>query len=148
MANEYEMAMVHIAYEYRVLNIAYSLALGATETSSFVVAFDSFLLHYRSLAEFFHSTKDWQRRYRDDLRAEDYVGDWHTPNLPMWVKWGPSMHILLAHLSLKRLAIHDKKTGLDHLRDFPPMLQEMSAAWEVFRNALAGTAYEPHLENR
>jgi hypothetical protein len=64
----------------------------------------------------------------------------------MWIQWRPKLHILLAHLSLKRIAVYEEQTGLDHRRDFHPMLAEISAAWSAFRKALVGTIYECCLE--
>lgn len=50
--------------------------------------------------------------------------------------------MLLAHLSTRRIAVHQQKTGIDHVRDFPPMLAEIKSAWEKFLDAIKGTRYE------
>jgi len=132
VTDDLKKAMPHIAYEYRILNTAYRLALNAKDTPSFVVAFDSFLLHYRTLIEFFYSTSDRAKR-SDDLRAGDYVPGWRTPSFPMWEQWNSRLHILLAHLSVKRIAVQEQQTGFDHRRDFGPMLAEIALAWNSFK---------------
>jgi hypothetical protein len=110
------------------------------------LAIDSFLVHYRSLVEFFlHTTK--KPRYRkDDIRAEDYVATWTTPSLPEWTNWKDDMHILLAHLSTKRNEIAEKKTGFNHLVHFKPMREEIRTAWATFEQGLTGTIYEGKLD--
>jgi hypothetical protein len=137
MPDEYEKALTHVAYEYAALESAFNLSQTATKTPPLIAAFDSFLIHYRSLVEFFFHTSEKQRRRKDDLRAEDYVEGWTTPTLKEWEKWKDRMHILLAHLSVKR----NEATGFDHRTDFKPMLDEIRAAWEKFAAGLSGT---PH----
>ena len=146
MPTEHEKALTHVVYEYAALESAYNLAFSATTTPPLNAAFDSFLLHYRSLAEFFHATGDRARGHGDDIRAEDYVDGWKTPHLPMWAAWKSSIHILLAHLSTKRNAIHEQKTGLDHRVHFTPMRQEIRSAWVTFAQGLAGTIHHGNLE--
>jgi hypothetical protein len=143
---EYEKALTHVVYEYAALESAYNVAFSATTTPPLIAAFDLFLLHYRSLAEFFHATSDQRRRHVDDIRAEDYVTGWRTPHLPMWVIWGPKVHILLAHLSTKRNAIHEHQTGLNHQVHFKPMRNEILTAWAVFAQGLIGTIHGGKLE--
>jgi hypothetical protein len=141
MPTEYEKALTHVIYEYAALESAYNLAFNATTTPPFVAAFDSFLVHYRSLGEFFHATSGYSKRCPDDIRAGDYVAAWRTPYLPMWDTWKPSMHILLAHLSTKRNAIHEQKTGFDHRVHFEPMRDEIRTAWAEFEKGLMGTIH-------
>src|ERR1044072_7414388 len=119
MPDEYEKALTHVAYEYVALESAFKVVTNPPTTPIFVAAFDSFLVHYRSLVEFFHSGTDWRIRFPDnDIRAEHYIKGWTTPLLKEWKKWEPSMHILLAHLSTKRNAVHGQGTGLDHEKHF------------------------------
>lgn len=140
--NEYEKALTHVAYEYAALESAFKLAFSATTTPPLIAAIDSFLVHYRGLVEFFHTTREWRRKFTDDPRAEDYVATWTTPSLPAWTKWKGDTHILLAHLSTKRNAIAEKKTGIDHRLHFKPMRKEIRAAWEAFAQGLTGTIHE------
>jgi len=138
MPDEYEKALTHVAYEYAALESAYNLAQTATKTPPLIAAFDSFLVHYRSLVEFFAKEK----HRKDDVRAKDYIAGWTTPPLPEWAKWKDQMHILLAHLSTKR----NERIGFDHRNDFKPMLAEIQAAWEEFAKGLNGTPYDGKLE--
>jgi len=144
---ELEAALTHVAYEYIALQSAYRLCFPPPSTAVLAAAFDSFLLHYRTLAEFFHSDADWPRRYDDDLRAEDYVPGWKTPTLRKWNEWKPVIHVLLAHLSTRRNPVHAAKTGLDHRRDFPAFLEEIEAAWELLEAGFVGTRYQVLLAN-
>jgi hypothetical protein len=56
------------------------------------------------------------------------------------------MHILLAHLSTKRNAIHDRKTGFDHRAHFSPMREEIRTAWADFAQGLKGTIHDGRLD--
>jgi hypothetical protein len=143
MPDEYEKALTHVAYEYAALESACALAQTATKTPSLIAAIDSFLVHYRSLVEFFTDTATKERYKKDDMRAEDYVNGWKTPPLPEWNKWKPHMHILLAHLSTKR---NDVMNGFDHRVHFKPMLDEIRAAWGAFASGLTGTIYNGKLD--
>jgi hypothetical protein len=145
MPNEYEKALTHVAYEYAALESAYNLVFSAASTPPRIAAFDSFLVHYRSLVEFFQATSDRPKAHTDDIRAEDYLAGWTTPHLPMWAAWASSMHILLAHLSTKRNAIHEQKTGFDHRVHFGPMRDEIRTAWAAFEQGLAGTIHDGKL---
>jgi hypothetical protein len=142
MPDEYEKALTNVAYEYAALESAYNLAQTATKTPPLIAAFDSFLVHYRSLVEFFFHTSQKQRQRKDDLRAEDYVKGWTTPTLNEWDKWKDRMHILLAHLSTKR----NEATGFDHRNDFKPMMNEMQAAWGAFSKGLTGTSHDGKID--
>jgi hypothetical protein len=145
LTGECEAALTHVVYEYAALESAYRLAFSPTKPPTLRAAIDSFLVHYRSLVEFFQATSDKKRVYTDDIRAEDYVAGWTTPPLPMWGAWEPSMHILLAHLSTKRNAIHEQRTGLDHRVHFAPMRDEIRNAWAAFAQGLAGTIHDGKL---
>jgi hypothetical protein len=106
--------------------------------AAFAAAFDSFLLHYRNLVEFFHHDKDKRRlNKRTDLRAQDYLPNWKTPTLPSWAVWREKTHPLLAHLSTERNPLHAQGTGLNHERDFPGMLAEVENAWSAWVGGLS-----------
>jgi hypothetical protein len=56
-----ENALRHIAYEYVAVRSAFRLCFCSASAAAFAAAFDSFLLHYRNLVEFFHHDKDKRR---------------------------------------------------------------------------------------
>jgi len=107
-ARDLDDALHHIAYEYVALRSAFQVCFCPPTSAVFAAAFDSFLLHYRNLVEFFQHEQDRSRLHVDDLRAQDYVQGWRTPNLPQWNAWRKHIHILLAHVSTKRNRIHDE----------------------------------------
>jgi hypothetical protein len=139
MPDEYEKALTHVAYEYVALVSAFKVVSNPPTTAIFVTAFDSFLLHYRTLVEFFSDPKKIDRK--DDIRAIHYVPTWNAPALPMWDVWKNELHTLLAHLSTKRNPVHEQKTGLDHTKHFKPMRNEIQAAWSAFAQGLTGTIH-------
>ncbi len=141
-------ALHHVAYEYVALRSALHLCSTPPSKAVFAAAFDSFLLHYRNLVEFFQHEKDRRRQRPTDLRAQDYVRAWVTPSLPMWTHWGAKIHILLAHLSTRRNAIHRQAAGLNHERDFPGMSAEIENAWGAFADGVKGTAYGSTLSEK
>lgn len=136
---ELEDALHHIAYEHVALRSAFQLCFRPTSAAAFAAAFEPFVLHYRTLVEFFHHDKDKRRlNEKADLRAQDYVPDWKTPTLPSWAVWREKIHALLAHLSTERNPLHARKAGLNHERDFPSMLTEVESGWSAWVGGLSG----------
>lgn len=121
---EYDLkdAIPHIVHDY-----AYLLASGTDTQRSHPHPFNhyaerTFLLHYRTMIEFFAG--------KQDVRAEHFTRGAFNPSLDTWNGWEPHIQSHLMHLTAGRTKKRHRRTW-DGTKN-RPMLEEFQAAWAKF----------------
>lgn len=128
MLNEKKQLFQHVRYEYtRFVAASNYIVYGHQEIILHDLVIESFLLHTRSLYEFFVCKK--KKKYPDDLRIGDFLADKPEFNLKYIEKnkWRLDQH--LSHISKTRVTKKDSW-------DIEKIRNEIDQAWQIFVNKL------------
>jgi hypothetical protein len=115
-------AIPHIVHDY-----AYLIASGTDTQRPHPHPFNhyaerTFLVHYRTMAEFFAGEQD--------VRAEHFTRGAFRPSLNTWKDWEPHVQSHLMHLTAGRMKKKHRRAWYGNTNK--PMLEEFRAAWKEF----------------
>jgi hypothetical protein len=117
-----ENAIPHIVHDYVYLIVSGTDTLRPHPHPFNHYAERTFLVHYRTMAEFFAGEQD--------VRSEHFTRAAFKPSLSTWEDWEPHIQSHLMHLTAGRM----KKKGRRAWRGDTnkPMLEEFRVAWKDF----------------
>ncbi len=131
----------HVAYEVAALVVTSTVFVRTKDR----FVFEAFLIHARSLRDFFWEKKSSGGKRRNDVVAEEFFRDpdtWRTqkgPKSESLIKTWKPIDRQLSHLTWERID-RERFTNLE--RYVPALAEDLLKEWETFLSALNGAAAE------